>query len=197
MSEKINLNQEKLEMFCEQFGSSNFRLQSKMAEDYGKTTLDLYFKSVDFVYKIATTIGVIAGFGFVGLGYVKSMALFIFGEMLLFAAIAVGIWSVQKIYLSEKADLDSLYSKIRTHFREYNDLFDRIFYNKALKNDFSKNEIQQLMDKGRELLGILRDEGDKIQQSPLIFITRLILILFTFGTFSILLSFISNLLFFI
>ena len=59
MSEKINLNQKKLEIFYEQFGSNNLRLQSEMEEDYGKKFLELYYKSIDFIYKTIATVGIL------------------------------------------------------------------------------------------------------------------------------------------
>lgn len=181
----------KIENFYKHFGSGSFRLQSEMAEDWGKKSMDLYFKSIDFIYKIVSTIGVIAGFGFIGLGYVGSIYNFIFGEALLFSAMIIGVWSVPKIYFDEKSDLDKLYSKIRTHFHGYNDLFDSIFH-KAQEVGFSRDELNKLINKDKELLKILKDETDNKKKPPhVIFIIHLIIAFFVCGTLSILLSFIK------
>ena len=125
MSQNINMGiPENLEKFYEQFGSSRFRLQSEMAQDRGRRLLELYYRSIDFIYKTITTIGVIAGFGLTALGYVRSPVLFVVGESFLFGAIAFGIWATQKIYLREIENLEGLFSKIRVNFSEYVTLFE-------------------------------------------------------------------------
>lgn len=96
MDENVDLNQEKLELFYNEFGSVNFRSQSEIAKDYEKKTFKLYFKSIDFIYKTLTIIGIVAGFGFTAIGHVKNSIMFIIGEALFFSAIAVGIWATQK-----------------------------------------------------------------------------------------------------
>lgn len=159
MNDKINLNQEKLELFYEQFGSKNFHLQSEMAEDHGKKTLDLYHRSIDFIYKTITIIGIVAGFGFTALNYVKNDLLFIIGEGLLFAAIAVGIWATQKIYLGERKNFDDFYSKIKRHFKEWYELFKPVF-DKAIKNDITRSDITNLQNKEWELVSILSDSPE-------------------------------------
>lgn len=159
MHEKIDLDQEKLEMFYEHFGSKNFRSQSEMAEDYGKKTLDLYHRSIDFIYKTVTVIGLIAGFGFTGLDHVKNSLLFILGESLLFAAIAVGIWATQKIYLGERKNFDDFYLKIRKHFTEWYSIFKPIF-DKALKHSLTREDINTLQNKEWELVSILSDNPE-------------------------------------
>lgn len=159
MSEKINLDQEKLEIFYEQFGSANFRLQSEMAKDHGKKSLDLYYKSINFLYKTILTVGIIAGFGFTGLNYIRNYSMFLIGETVLFSAIAVGIWTIQKIYLDERKNFDEFYSKVRSHFTARNALFKSIF-DKALKNELVREDIQKLQDKDKELIPILTDSPE-------------------------------------
>ncbi|PIY59384.1 hypothetical protein COY96_02145 [Candidatus Wolfebacteria bacterium CG_4_10_14_0_8_um_filter_37_11] len=182
MSEKIDLNQEKLEMFYEQFGSKNLRLQSEMAKDHGKKSLDLYYKSIDFLYKTITTIGIIAGFGFTGLNYVRSYLLFFIGEALFFSAIAVGIWAIQKIYLDERKNFNSFYSQIKTHFKEWYVLFKPIL-DKAVKNDLEREDMQKLQNKEKELLSILTDspEVEKDRKEILPIIIWIIFYLFITG----------------
>ncbi|MCG2688700.1 hypothetical protein L6250_03670 [Candidatus Parcubacteria bacterium] len=199
MNEKIDLNQEKLEMFYEQFGSKNFRLQSEMLGDLGDKMLDLFFKSVDFIYKMITTIGIVAGFGFTAIGYVKNEIFFTLGEVLLFSAIAIGIWTTQKIYLSERKNLDVFYSKIKSHFSERNDLFIPIF-EKAQNDNLTRDDMNNLMDKDKELLLILKDnpETEKNRKDILSLIIWSILILFVAGVLLLIFSFlrIDYLLFF-
>lgn len=190
MSKKINLNQERLEMFYEQFGSKSFQLQSEMGEDFGKRSLTLFYKSVDFVYNIVTTVGIVAGFGFTALGFVKNIFLFAIGEVLLFGAISFGIWAIQKIYLSEKSNFDKFYSKIRLHFSERNALFESIF-NKALSNNLMSDDFKYLQDKDKELISILTDspEVEKDRKDILAPIIWTIFILFVVGSLLLISSF--------
>lgn len=190
MNKKVNLNQERLEMFYEQFGSKSFQLQSEMGEDFGKRSLTLFYKSVDFVYNIVTTVGIVAGFGFTALGFVKNIFLFAIGEVLLFGAISFGIWAIQKIYLSEKSNFDKFYSKIRLHFSERNALFESIF-NKALSNNLVSDDFKHLQDKDKELISILTDspEVKKDRKDILTPIIWTIFILFVVGSLLLISSF--------
>ncbi|OGD30938.1 hypothetical protein A2W39_01565 [Candidatus Azambacteria bacterium RIFCSPHIGHO2_01_46_10] len=190
MSEKINLDQEKLELWYEQFGSKKFQLQSEMAEDHGKKTLDLYHRSIDFIYKTITIIGIVAGFGFTAIDHVKNDLLFILGEGLLFAAIAVGIWSTQKIYLGERKNFDDFFSKIKKHFKEWYALFKPVF-DKAIKNNLTRNDIIALQNKEWELVSILSDspEIEKDRKDILSGIVWAIFGLFIFGGLMLLISF--------
>lgn len=181
MNQKIDMNiQENLEKFYEKFGSSRFRLQSDMAQDRGKRLLELYYRSIDFIYKTITTIGIIAGFGFTALGYVKSSILFIAGEAFLLGAIAFGIWATQKIYLREINNLENLFSKIRTNFSEYTALFEPKL-NKATTDKFiTADDIKELQDKDRELLAILRESPEtKKDQKEMDLFPRIVWGLFT------------------
>lgn len=156
MSEKINLDQEKLEMFYNQFGSKKLVLQHEMSKDFGEKTLDLYYKSIDFIYKTITTIGIIAGFGFTGMDHAQNSILFIIGEGFLFSAIAFGIWVTQKIYLKEKKNLNNFYGKVRKHFSEWYELFRPIF-DKAIKNELTRDDVFSLQKKDEELASIFSD----------------------------------------
>jgi len=149
------MNQENLEKFYEQFGSERFRLQSEMSREHGKRLLDLYYRSVDFIYKTITTIGIVAGFGFTAFGHVRNTLLFIVGEGFLFGAIAFGIWATQKIYLNEIKNLNGLFSKIRSNFSEYTTLLEAKL-NKAANNNITAEDIMELQNKDRELLVTLR-----------------------------------------
>lgn len=190
MSEKINLNSDKLKAFYEQFGSSSFRLQSEMSKDYGKKYLTLFYKSVDSIYHIVTTIGIVAGFGFTALGYIENNVLFIFGEILLFSAIGVGIWAIQKIYISERKNFEGLHSKINLYFSERNDLFKLVF-NRATANNLTSDDVNQIQVKDRELLDILKNspEVEKDRKDILTPVVRAIFILFVVGGALLLLSF--------
>ena len=179
---------ENLDRFYERFGSERFRLQSEMAKDRGRRLLELYYRSLDFIYKTVTTIGIVAGFGFTALGHVNNNFLFVLGEVFLFSAIAFGIWATQKIYSSEIENLENLYSKIRSNFSEYVSLFE-LKREKALENNLTFDDIQQLQNKDRDLYTILSEAGKETD-----FFTRIVWVIFTlfvFGGLLLLLSFLS------
>lgn len=189
---KIKLDQMKLEMFYKQFGSKNFDLQHEMSKDFGEKTLDLYYKSIDFIYKTIATIGIIAGFGFTAMGYIRNDILFIVGEIFLLSAIAFGIWVIQSIYLKEKDNLDKFYGKIREHFKEWYVLFKPIF-DRALKDDMTKNDLSILQKKEWELVSIFTDDSADFKEDRkdnLRAIVCVIFSLFIVGIFTLLLSFI-------
>lgn len=192
MGNKILLNQDKLEIFYQKFGSENFKLQSEMAEDYGKKVLELYHRSIDFIYKTITAIGLVAGFGFTALGYVKNTILFSSGEILLFGAIAIGIWTVQRIYLDEIRNLDKFYKKVKDHFHERNIIFE-LKLNKALSNDLYDQDINEIQNKDKELISILNGPEVKVDRENK-FLPRIIWIIFFIfvsGSVFILSSFVS------
>ena len=194
MNQNINMGiPENLEKFYEQFGSSRFRLQSEMAQERGRRLLELYYRSIDFIYKTITTIGIIAGFGFTALGHVKNITLFVVGELFLFGAIAFGIWATQKIYLKEIENLEGLFSKIRVNFAEYVTLFESKLKKATDDKTLTTEDIKELQEKDRELLKILQEspETEKDRQEMDLFprIVWTIFSLFIVGALPLLASF--------
>lgn len=194
MNQNINMGvPENLEKFYEQFGSSRFRLQSEMAQERGRRLLELYYRSIDFIYKTITTIGIIAGFGFTALGYVKNITLFVVGELFLFSAIAFGIWATQKIYLKEIENLEGLFSKIRVNFSKYVTLFESKLKKATDDKTLTTEDIKELQEKDRELLKILQEspETEKDKQEMDLFprIVWTIFSLFVVGVLPLLASF--------
>lgn len=193
MDEKINLNQETLKIFYEQFGSKNFNLQQEISKDFGEKILNLYYKSIDFIYKTITTIGIIAGFGFTAMSHIKSYTLFITGEGFLLSAIAVGIWAIQSIYLKERNNLDKFYGKIKKNFWEWYEVFKPAF-DKASKGELVKDDIVALRKKEWELVSIFtnnRSDFEEGRKDNLPIIIRVIFCLFIIGGTALLLSFIT------
>jgi hypothetical protein len=72
---------------------------------------------IPYIYQLITAIGVVAGFGFAGLPFVKSTLLFILGEALLFVAIAMGMRFVKRAFLDDT----QLYANI---IQELNDVME-------------------------------------------------------------------------
>jgi len=58
-------------------------------------------RALTHVYQLVTAIGIIAGFGFTAIDSVQSITIFLFGEFLLFAGMAVGIWFAKAGFIDE------------------------------------------------------------------------------------------------
>lgn len=89
MGRKIKLDQEQIEILNKD-SSSFHKLWSEVASEYAQQELDLINRSQDSLSKVVGAIGLVAGFGFTGLGSVKRIYPFITGEFLFLLAVAIG-----------------------------------------------------------------------------------------------------------
>lgn len=190
-NDTIHLDQDGLEKFYQEFGAKDFELQSKIAESFGGAFLDLYFKSVNFIYRIITVIGVIAGFGFTALGFVDNFWIFMAGELLLLSAIALGLYRTQQIYFTEAHHLWQEHEKISKHFEERNKIFDQIFH-RAVAGSISTEDIRGLLEKDKELLTVFRGMLDSSGIKPIKKMVNWILVFFMAGSAVLLISFLWN-----
>ena len=137
--------------------------------------------------------GVVAGFGFTGLGYVEHRSLFIVGEFFLLVAIFMGLLWTQKIYRANLRNSDEEVSRVKGIFSERYSVFKKI-YDKALsdiKAGKEKIEISALLM--NELIGENNDlmekfilkEKKKEEWDPLF----ILMVLFVAGALGILTSF--------
>ncbi len=106
---KLNLDQ--YQQLYKQIGSENLSLQSDIAKNITDNQLDLYMKTVGFIYNIISVLGIFAGFGFTALDYVKNFNLFFIGESALLGLIMCGLYYIPKIYISEYNALENLLKK--------------------------------------------------------------------------------------
>lgn len=192
--EEIKWSQEDVEQFLKEQGSPFFKLESEVFSAYGADQKQLLYTLLNFVTKLVQTVGVVAGFGFVGLGYVQTLHLFIIGEALLFTVIVFGLGWTQYVY---KANLDYIQSeqkRIKELFRNRYVVFRKIF-NKAAKDFKNGTKIFiprkwfiELMEKGNEIEKNFAPQAkDKDDWMPF----NLFMILFIGGVIGLLLSFVS------
>ena len=191
---EIKWSQEDVEQFLKEQGSPFFKLESEVFGAYGVDQKQLLYTLLNFVTKLVQTVGVVAGFGFVGLGHVQTLHLFVIGEAFLFTVIVLGLGWTQYVY---KANLDYIQSeqkRIKELFRNRYIVFKKIF-NKAAKDFKNGTEIFiphewfiELMEKGDEIeKNFAPQVKDKNERMPF----NLFIILFIGGVIGLLLSFVS------
>jgi hypothetical protein len=135
-----------IEKFYQQLGSAHFKLQAKIAQRFGESKIDIYFKSVGFTIQVLSIVGIIAGFGFTAYRYTESKSVFFLGETVLLLSIIYGISWVKKLYDNEYKSLDDAQKKHQKYFKERNDLFLKIHSDMVLNRPLNQEEIQKLMD---------------------------------------------------
>src|SRR3990167_3632417 len=131
MTDEIEMTFEDWEKFYESQGSKFFQLESEILGEHGDNQKKLLYEVLTSTTQLIQVIGVVAGFGFTGLGYVKNLSLFIFGEALLFCAIFIGLLWTQKIYRSNLKSTDKEVERVKSIFKTRYEIFKKI-YDKAV-----------------------------------------------------------------
>src|SRR5688500_6085616 len=103
--ETTKMTEQEFDEFIQKESSRFLKLETEIMEAYGKEQMTLFYKILDFTYKILTVIGLVAGFGFTALSSVQNIFAFTAGEAFLLSAIIYGLYRIQKIYSD---NLDSL-----------------------------------------------------------------------------------------
>jgi hypothetical protein len=131
MKEDIPMTEQEWEKFYESQGSGYFRLESEILRAHGDDQKKLLYELFGSTKTLVQTIGVVAGFGFTGLGYVKSLPLFIGGEFFLLITILVGLFWTRQAYKSNLESSLAEVKKVKGLFAERFSIFKKI-YDKAL-----------------------------------------------------------------
>ena len=138
--EEIKFSDGTWKEFYENFGSRFFQLESTTLKAHGDDQKKLIYEVFGSSKTLVQTIGVVAGFGFTGLGYVKNLPLFLTGEFFLFFTIFYGLYWGQKAY---KTNLESSHAeviRVKKLFADRYSVFKKI-YDKALSDITNENEI--------------------------------------------------------
>lgn len=189
---EITMSNQEWDTFYESQGSRFFKLEQEILGAHGEDQKTLLYKILNSTTQLIQVIGVVAGFGFTGLGYVKSNLLFFTGESLLFVAIFIGLFWTQKIYKSNFKGTNAEVERVKKIFKSRFDVFKKV-YDKALSATEKGEAIKiprpllgELMKKNNELLENYQDkEVKKKEWEPL----PLLMFLFAIGGISLLLSF--------
>lgn len=192
--QEIKWSQEDVEQFLKEQGSPFFKLENEVFGAYGADEKQLLYTLLNFVTRLVQTVGVVAGFGFVGLRYVQTLYLFIIGEALLFTVIVVGLGWTQNVYKANLEYIQGEHKRIKELFRNRYVVFKKIF-NKAAKDFKNSTKISiprkwffELMEKDNEIEKNFASQAkDKDDWVPF----NLLMILFIGGVIGLLLSFVN------
>jgi len=191
-NKEITMSEHDWDVFYESQGSRYLRLESEILAAHGQDQKTLLYKILNSTTQLIQVIGVVAGFGFTGLGYVKNSPLFFVGESLFFVAIFIGLFWTQKIYKSNFTSTNKEVERIKRIFKDRFDVFKQI-YDKALSATEKGEEIKiplsllsKLTKRNNEFLESYKStEVGKKEWEPL----PLLMIFFALGGISLLLSF--------
>ena len=138
-------------------------------------------RALTHVYQLVTVIGIIAGLGFTAINSVQNIAPILFGELFLFAGMAVGMWFAKAGFIDEIKFLTEWVDKLSGICKERIDMEKR----------FSENNIvglKEKMDKVDNDTGTIF--SNKIKLPDFHWFT-VIFVFFIFGCLFILFSFIN------
>ena len=158
-SQIIRMSDQEWDAFYESQGSRFFKLESDILGAHGENQRALFYKIFDATTKLIQVIGVVAGFGFTGLGYVEHRLLFLVGELFLLSAIFIGLLWTQKSYREELKNIDREVDRVKEIFKERYSSFKKV-YDKALsdmkagkeKVEISEPLISDLVEKSNSLM---------------------------------------------
>jgi len=101
-------------------------LYEETMKEYADKELKLIDDVLNFGYKIIQTIGIVAGFGFTAIGFVKNIYLFISGEGILLLSIVYGVHKIKKIYSENLSSIQSSSDQKSKVFNEKSLIFQEI-----------------------------------------------------------------------
>lgn len=160
--EKIKVEEDQILKFYDEFGSKNFQLQTKTLTELGSKTLDLYFRSLELVIPIITSIGVIAGFGFTAYLYIQSKTIFFLGEGILVYGILNGLLWLQKIYKKEYDSIDNFTKSLQNHFDLRNNAFIKVYNQLISENhEILKEDFLELQKIDNNMIKIFKKNGNQ------------------------------------
>ena len=138
--EQIQFSQEDWDKFYESSGSRFFQLESTTLHAHGEDQKKLLYELFGSSKTLVQTIGVVAGFGFTGLGYVRNLPLFLCGEAFLLIAIFAGLYWTQHAYRSNLKSSTDEVVRLKGIFANRYAVFKQI-YDKALSDIAGGGEI--------------------------------------------------------
>jgi len=183
---KIELSEEEFKEFYENFGSSNFKLQSDIFKDIGDRQVDIYFKSIGFATTIIGAVGIIAGFGFTALGYVQNVLLFFIGEGLLSATIFYGLFWTQQKYQQEFNSLEEDRKKYLDYYNQRNKKFIELYESWLSQRNIDRSKFLELNDIDKKSIDLFKTENQRVAPdiySRKMYILMIIGIVFLFSSF--------------
>lgn len=164
---EVELSEKEWDEFYENQGSRFLNLEGETLKAHGDDQKKLLYEIFGSSKTLVQTIGVVAGFGFTGLGYVKELPLFIIGEFFMLGAIFAGLSWTQTTYrtnlnssLNQTAGLKKLFADRFSFFKK---IYDKAMADIAAGKEISipKSQIMELQKQNNQLLEKFTSESDK------------------------------------
>jgi len=165
-------------------------LYGEAMKEYADKELKLIDDVLNFGYKIIQTVGIVAGFGFTAIGYVKNIYLFVSGEAILLLSIVYGVYKIKKIYSENLSSIQSSSDQKSNVFNEKSLIFQEVILKAVKEKVIDMVDFQARLDAVDQKLfkEFSPDEEVKIKKNE-DFLTPLIIFLVVGGA-TLLLSFI-------
>lgn len=108
-------------------------LYAEAMKEYADKELKLIDDVLNFGYRIIQTVGIVAGFGFTAIGFVKNIYFFVSGEGILLLSIVFGVYKIKNIYSENLSSIQSSSDRKSKVFIEKSNIFQEVIP-KAVKD---------------------------------------------------------------
>ena len=153
-------------------------------KEYADKELKLIDDVLNFGYKIIQTVGIVAGFGFTAIGYVKNIFLFVSGEGILLLSIIYGVYKIKKIYSENLDSIQSSSDRKNKIFVEKSKVFQEIIPKALREGIIDIADFQSRLDViDQKLLKEFSQDKKQNNKKNEDFLTPLILFLILGGIF--------------
>lgn len=165
MKDKIKLDEKDYRELYEGWMAKSLKTENEVMGEYADRERELLYKYIDFTYQMLTTLGIFAGFGFTAFSMVRTVWLFILGEIFLIAPIIIGLVWLKKFYDSNLEPLQNSSREIFKIYKQRDEIFLKIS-NDFLKGQFLlKENLINAQNKDQEILNWIREHTGENQQT--------------------------------
>lgn len=191
--DEIKFSKEEWDEFYKKQGSDFFQHETIALKAHGDDQKKLIYEVFGSSKTLVQTIGVVAGFGFTGLGYVKNLPLFLVGEFSFFITIFYILYWEHGVYKINLKNSNSEIVHTKKLFAERYPFFKKI-YDKALLDVTNGHDIlipkSQIIDLQKQnnnlMTKIALHESGKNINDPFVWL----MIFFAIGGICLLFSFV-------
>jgi len=175
----------------QQMSSDFHRVYAEAMHEYGEKELKLIDDTLGFGYKMIQVIGIVAGFGFTALGSVKTVNLFILGELLFISSIVYGVYQIKRIYATNLEAIQKSSNQKSQVFQEKSKLFQDVITKAVKERKIDVADFQQRLDAvDARLISEFTSKPPKTSKNEGRFLDIIVLLL-TLGSLVLLASFLD------
>jgi len=173
----------------QQMSSDFHRVYAEAMHEYGEKELKLIDDTLGFGYKMIQVIGIVAGFGFTALGSVKTINLFVLGELLFIGSIIYGVHKIKKVYATNLESIQKSSNQKSQVFQEKSKLFQEVITKAVKERKIDIADFQQKLDTiDAKLISEFTSKPPKTSKNEGRFLDIIVLLL-TLGSLALLASF--------